>query len=113
MSIIAAARRHFGNRWSTDIRVLGREAYKEKLRELQREIQKLQASCTRLQMADRRDANRGGVDGSDIRVVSDRVESELATLHGWTVSLVETVFVLVGLETDEEGELRQEWKRNL
>ncbi len=63
-------------------------------------------------MADQREPNRGS-DGSDIRVVSERVEAELATLHGWAVSLIESVFVLVGSETDEEWKLRQEWKRNL
>jgi hypothetical protein len=113
MAIIDAVRRHFGSRWKADIRVLGREAYLDKLAELQKEIVQLQASCDRLRMADRREPSRRSVDGSDIRVVSERVEAELATLHGWAVSLVETLFALVGLETDEERVLQQEWKRNL
>lgn len=114
-SIIDAARRHFGPRWKTDIRVIGREEFTRKLTELQKEIAQLQRSYERLRMADRRDSKRGPVDGSDIYVISERVEAELATLHGWTVSLVESVFILVMLEkgSKEEEELRKEWRRHV
>lgn len=113
MSIIEAARRHFGPRWKIDIRVLGRDAFRLKIAELEKEIAELQRSCERLRRADQREPQRGRVEGSDIHILSDRVEAELATLHGWAVSLVETVFVLVGMETDEETELREAWKLNL
>lgn len=113
MGIIESVRSHFGGRWKSDIRVLGRDEFLYKLDELQREINHLQAACNRLRMADRREASRGPIAGSDIRVVSKSVEDQLAALHGWTVSLVETVFVLIGLETEEESKVRAEWKRNL
>ena len=92
---------------------MGRDAFKLKLTELQKEITELQRTCERLRLADLREPKRGSVEGTDISILSARVEAELATLHGWTVSLVETVFVLVGMETDEETELRQVWKQNL
>jgi hypothetical protein len=113
MGVVDAARRHFGGRWKPDIRVMGREAFKLKLTELQNEITQLQRCCERLRMADQRDPKQWEVGGSDIRIVRERVEAELAALHGWTVSLVETVFVLVDLESSEETQLRKEWKANL
>jgi hypothetical protein len=114
-SIIEAARRHFGPRWKPDIKVLGREEFKRKLVELQKEIGQLQRSYERLQMADRRDDKRGPMEGTDISILSERVEAELATLHGWTVSLVETLFTLISLERGwkEEEALRKEWKLHI
>jgi hypothetical protein len=115
MNIVDVARRHFGPRWKSDIRVIGRDQLKFKLAELQKEITQLQKSCERLRLADQREPKRGVADGSDIRVISERVEAEIATLHGWTVSLVETLFILVSLEmgTDEEEALRKEWRLHL
>src|SRR5262245_50371029 len=109
MAILDAARRHFGGRWKYDIRVMGLGAFRDKLNELQNEIAQLQRCCQRLRVADQRDPQRE-VAGTDIRVVRERVEAELVALHGWTVSLVESVFVLIGNESDEEFELRKEWK---
>ena len=114
-SIIDAARRHFGPRWKPDIRVIGSEEFTRKLSELQKEIAQLQRSYERLRMADRREPGRGPVHGSDIFVTSDRVEAELITLHGCTVSLVESLFSLVLLEKgwEEEQELRKEWRLHI
>lgn len=111
MSILNAARRHFGPRWKPDIYVIGPEEFRKKLAELQREISHLQQSYERLRAADRRAGNRGDA-RDDIHVVSSAVEKELATLHGWTVSLVETMFSLVAMEIGEgeEKALRREWQ---
>jgi hypothetical protein len=117
MGIIDAARRHFGPRWKDDLRVVSPVAFQIKLAELQKEISELQRSAERLRLADRRDASGRGqpLDGSDIRIISTRVEKELETLHGWTVSLVETVFILVSMEMGfkEEQALRKEWRLNM
>jgi len=115
MSILDAARRHFGPRWKPSVRVVGGPGqFKQKLAELQKEIRHLQRAYERLQLADLQQPDRGMVT-PDIRVISPRVEEELATLHGWTVSLVETTFSLIMLERgrDEEDALRAEWKLHM
>jgi hypothetical protein len=115
MSIIEAARRHFGPRWKPDIKILGRQGYDKKLTELQKEIKELQRCCDRLRVADRKMATRGFIGETDIKVIAPEVEAELARLHGWTVSLTETVFYLVMLEMGSEDEeaLRKEWGLNM
>ena len=112
MSILNAARRHFGPRWKPDIYVVGPGEFRKKLAELQREIGHLQQCHERLRIADLRAGNRGDFRSDDIHVVSTAVDNELATLHGWTVSLVETVFSLVAMEMGdgEEKALRREWQ---
>lgn len=111
MSILDAARRHFGPRWKPDIQVIGPEEFRKKLAELQKEIGQLQQSYERLRAVDLRSGNRGDA-RDDIHVISSGVEKELATLHGWTVSLVETMFSLVAMEMGnaEEKALRREWQ---
>ena len=112
MSILDAARRHFGPRWKPNIQVVGPDEFRRKLVELQKEIGQLQQSYERLRAADSRFGNRGDAREHDIHVMSEGVEKELATLHGWTVSLVETVFSLVAMENGSAAEaaLRREWQ---
>src|SRR5687767_14615380 len=53
MSILEAARRHFGPRWKPSVRVIGGPGqFKQKLAELQKEIRHLQHAYERLQLAD-------------------------------------------------------------
>jgi hypothetical protein len=88
--------------------------FSSKIAEMRREIAQLQMAVNRLERAHLRNRDRGfmGPGGGDIHVVSDQVEKELVSVHGWIVSMVESIFTLIWMESgsDDARKIGQRWK---
>ena len=112
ITLIESLRRHLQNGLILHYRSDNPAGFKAKLAELRREITQLQYVANRLEQANLDNYDSRGPFG-DIRVLSDKVEAELISLHGWTLSLVESLFTLVRIErgSDEVTALRNEWRR--
>ena len=116
MGFTDLARKQFSHGLILHYGGFNQNGFDRKLMEIQREIQQLQAAYHRLRHANRQDYNRGflsPVKGDNtIHVVSEKVEAEIASLHGWILSLVESVFTLVRLECGQQdvATLRSQWR---
>ena len=115
MAFTDATRKQLANGLILHYAASSQTAFENKLNELQREIHQLQLTFMRLQQANRRDPRPAivHIPTENIRVVHENVEDQLAVLHGWILSLVETLFTLVRLEMGPEHAktLRDDWKR--
>jgi hypothetical protein len=116
MSFADLTRKHFGSGLIMHYAAFDQQSFDRKLNEIQREIQQLQSALNRLQQANRRDYNRGFLSpfkgGNTIAVLSEPVHAEIANLHGWVLSLVESMFTLVRFEfgKDDVAALKSQWK---
>ncbi len=89
------------------------DGFQLKLNEMKRELPQLQLTLHQLEMTHRLNSGRGSQgDGGTRHSVTPKIEAEIITLHGWIISLVESMFVLVDLEfgTKEHYNLRQAWR---
>jgi hypothetical protein len=113
MGIVERTRPHFNGGLMISIPGEDPKAFELKLNEMKRTLMHLNAAHQRLFFANRHE-NHGPV-GGDIRVMSDRMESELATLNGWVLTLVQNLFSLVWIElgSDDQNKLIKEWKKAL
>lgn len=112
MGIIERTRPHFAGGLMTTIQGEDPKAFEAKLQELHRHLMHVNAAYQRLMFANRHE-NHGPI--GDIRVMSDRMESELAILNGWLLSAVQAFFALVWIElgSDDQNKLIAEWKKYL